>query len=237
MIRESKAQGQCGRSAVMLLGLAVFALMPVCGASASMIQIVPSSSTLTAGQSETVSVVLTSTQSFLLQSTGLAISYDSSRFSVSDVQLGALSSSASGFAQVFGTPSSGTPGIGEVTIATYTGTLGNQISGSVTSPVVGTLETFTLTALANAPTGGGQIILQQSFENTVTAVYSADTSGNAIQLTPSPTNSYNPSIDSTVMVTGTVPEPSSLILLGLGGGLVTLTGMIRKKKVRQRLDA
>ena len=193
--------------------LAAAALVgPARGASASFLSITSPSPTLSPGQSETVSVQFTSTESFLLQAIDLAIAYDKTRFSVSNVQLGNLDSAATGFSLAVGFPASGVAGIGEVTTSAFTGTLGNQINLGT----IGTLETFTLTVLPAAPAGVGSIInLQASFGNTFTAVY-ADANGDAIGLTPPPTNGFDPGIDALITVTP-VPEPSSIALLGLGG--------------------
>jgi hypothetical protein len=218
MICESRTRRSHGPVAAMLMFLAVIALMPGQSASASFLSITPSTSTLQPGQSETISVQLTTTISVLLAATDLAVSFDSTRFSVSNIQLGTLDSAASGFSGTFVQPVAG-----EVTSSISTGTLGNQLNAGT----VGTLETFTLTALSTAPAGNGQIIIQQSYGLTNTAVYDGNT-GLAIALTPAPTNSYNNAIDGIVTVGSVVPEPSSLVLMGLGG-LITATTLLRKK--------
>ena len=224
MTREINAPKLLGRFSAMLLALTVFSLLQARVASASFLEIVPQSLTLSPGDQVTVSVFFKSDVSFLLQATDLAVSYDSTRFSVSNVQLGSLDGAASGFSQTVGFPASGIPGIGEVTTSASTNTLGNQINPGDS----GTLETFTLTVLATAPAGGGQIIIQEQFGNTHTSV-EADANGRDIILVPPPTNSYNPTIDSTITV---VPEPSSLVLIGLGGGLVAFNARLRKRFCR-----
>jgi hypothetical protein len=204
----------------MLLFLAVFALMPGRSASAAMLSITPLTSTLQPGQSETISVTYTesSTNTQLIAATDLAIAYDSTRFSVSNVGLGTLDSAANGFAGTFNTNN-----LGEITSSISTGSLGTQ----TTVNEVGTLLTFTLTALTTAPNGAGTVILQQKSGNTTTDVFDGNTG--SIVLVPAPTNTFNPVIDATVIVGSTaVPEPSSLVLMGLGG-LIAGTTMLRKK--------
>ena len=238
MIRESSTPKLTGRLAALALALAVFALMPARTSSASMLQIIPQTATLAPGQSTTVSVLFTSSVAFTLQSTDLAIAYDSTRFSVSNVQLGTLDPGPAngnpGFSQSVGMPSSGIPGIGELTTSAFFVASGTTIGNPITPGQSGTLETFTLTALANAPAGGatGDINLQMQFGNTFTAV-DADANGNDIVLSPPPTNGYDPGVDATITVGATVPEPSSILLMGLGGGFVTVTTLFRKRKARR----
>ena len=172
---------------------------------ASFISITPPSSTLAPGASETISVAFTSTQDFTLQSTSFALVFDTTRFSanVASFRPGNLISGSSSFTldpfgHIWGgstLPAGGNP---------------------LTAGQFGTLMTFTLTALANAPAGSGQINLLASFNigtNITTGI-----NGGAITLSPAPTDGFDPAIDATVTVTaGAVPEPSSLALCGLGG--------------------
>ena len=147
-------------------------------------------------------IQLTATESILLQEADIAIAYDNTRFAVSNVQPGTLNS---GFSLTVGFPASG-----EVTAKAVSSTPPNLTPGTV-----GTIETFTLTALANAPLGGstGDLNLQASFGNTITAVY-GDAFGDPIALTPSPSNGFDSIIDGTATV---VPEPSFSLVLMLGG--------------------
>ena len=91
---------------------------------------------------------------------------------------------------------------------------------------MGTLLTFTLTALSTVPNGVGEVIIQQNYGNTNTVVYDGNT-GSAIVLARRQRMPSNPTVDATVTV-GTIPEPSSLVLMGLDG-LITATTLLRKK--------
>jgi hypothetical protein len=217
-----KVRASCGRFAVMALTMAILTLPSLRTASATMIQLVASSPTLAPGASETISVLLTpsgTTASFQLTSADLDIQFDTSRFSISNVQLGSLDPSSATF----------TLGSSVNSNVLVSSIYANNGTGSpVTS--AGTLETFTITALSNAPLGGGALQFLASSGNSHTDVYQ-DNSGNQIVLSPAPVNGvYDSNIDTTVTVTNTaVPEPSSLILMGLGGASIVVASRLRKK--------
>ena len=69
------------RLATRALALAVLVLAPAASGRASFINVVPTSLTLAPGDSTTVTIQFTSTESFFLQSSDLAIAYDSSGLS------------------------------------------------------------------------------------------------------------------------------------------------------------
>lgn len=214
------------RSAATVFAVAILAMLPARSSSASLLEIVPSSPTLLPGASETVSVVLTATQNFPLTAADIEIAFDSARFAVSNVVLGSLDT-GNGFDIVTGINN------GMVQSSITTNTAGN----SITSGQTGTIETFTLTALANAPLGGnlGNINLLASIGRVRTDVFTDPTTSGAIVLSPAPTNGYDAGVDGTVLVGSAVPEPSSVILMGLGGGLVTLTSLLRKRARRSAI--
>jgi hypothetical protein len=211
--------------AAMILALAVLVMLPARSASASLLQIIAPTPTLLPGQSETVSVQFTSTVNFSLGSADIEIAYDNTRFSVSNVALGTLDPGP-GYSITPNGNLGSNPGV------VYAEIDASTPLASITTGQVGTLETFTLTALANAPAGGatGDLNLlanQTSGPGVSTAVY--DSNFNAIVLTPAPTNGYDVGVDTTVAV---VPEPSSLILVGLGGASIAVTSRLRKKARR-----
>jgi hypothetical protein len=218
------------RSTAILFAAAILAMLPAQSTSASMLTIITPSPTLMPGQSETISVqfTYTGTQSLLLGSANIEISYDNTRFSVSNIQLGSLDPNS---------PPTGDYNINENMNYTtsgliYAGIDSDQYQTTITTGTTGTLETFTLTALASAPLGGnlGDINLLRNGATTITNV--TDQNNGPIVLTPAPTNGYDAGVDGTVVVGAAVPEPSSLILMGLGGGLVVLTSRFRKKTRR-----
>jgi hypothetical protein len=218
------------RSAAMILAVAILTMLPARSTSASQLQIIAPIPTLMPGQSETVSVQFTSTENFVLAAANIQISYDNTRFSVSNVQLGSLDTNTNtGYDYAITTnPLTSNPGV------IYAGIDSDQFPASIATLQSGTLETFTLTALANAPLGGSPnnlalLVKETSGAMVPTAVYDENT-GNAIVLSPAP---GSPSNDATVTIAAAVPEPSSLILMGLGGGVVTLATVLRKRKARR----
>jgi hypothetical protein len=217
------------RSGATVLAVAVLAMMPARGSSASMIDIVPLGPTfLLPGGSETISVRFTS--SFLIQcsqatAADIDIAYDSTRFMATNVQLGTLDR-GNGFSIITGPTNAG-----HVVSSISATSAGNSVPAGGS----GTLETFTLAVLAAAPPGGafGDINLPTTSGNSRTDVFTDPNSGANLTLTPAPTNGFDPTLDGTEMVVNTaVPDPSFFILMGLGGGLVTLTTLLRKKARR-----
>jgi hypothetical protein len=187
-----------------------------------MIQLVAASPTLVPGTSETISVYVNPTATFTLTSADLDIQFDSTRFSVSNVQLGTLDSDTSVYTLVTNAPPPS-----NVLISSISET-GNGTPTTVTAS--GTLETFTLTALANAPTGGGAIQFLASSGTSHTDVFETS-AGGPLVLSPAPVNGvYNSIIDTTVTVS--VPEPSSFLLMGLGGASIMLRSRFRKRAQR-----
>jgi hypothetical protein len=220
MICELRTLRSRPRFAAALLLLAVFALMPSQSASAAFIQLSAQTPTVMPGQTDVITVTFYNydftagpsdpSPAFNLYGGGLAISYDKTRFTVSNVVAGNLNGLAEGFLFV---PNATTSG--EVTSSFAS-------SGTpIAAGQVGTLETFTLTALSTP--GAGAINLQQSFSATNTEL---DNDTGVVTLSPAPGDAR---LNTSVTVIGPVPEPSSLVLMGLGGGLITLATRFRKK--------
>jgi hypothetical protein len=197
--------------------------MPSQSASAAFIQLSAQSPTLMPGQTDVITVTFYNydfnggptdpSPAFNLLSGSLAVSYDKTRFTVSNVVAGNLNGLAEGFLFV---PNSTTTS-GEIT-SSFAAGAGNPIAAGG----VGTLETFTLTALSNP--GAGPINLQQSFGVTDTEL--DDDQGNVVPLSPAPGDAR---LNTVVTIVGAVPEPASIVLMGLGGGLITLATRFRKK--------
>ena len=223
------------RAATIVLAAAALAALPARSTSASVLQIIAPTPTLLPGQSEIISVQFTSTQNFTLASADIEIAYDNTRFSVSNASLGTLDTTMNtGYDYaISNNPISGNPGV------LYAEIDSAQSQATIAVGQTGSLETFTLTALANAPVGGavGDINLLANASNSVhtaTAVY--DISGAIVSVTTPTQGSISNGLDSsdgTVVISPAVPEPSSLILMGVGGGLIALTSRFRKKKARR----
>jgi hypothetical protein len=147
------------------------------------------------------------------------------RFSVSNVQPGTLDPTSSNYTLT--TSTSANSASTNVLISTIDL---NSLNGTaIASGGSGTLETFTLTALNSAPSGGGAIQFLASSGNSHLSVY-GDSNGNQLVLSPAPVNGqYNATIDTTVTVA--VPEPSSLVLMGLAGASIILSRF--RKKVQR----
>src|SRR4051794_21795226 len=78
----------CRAIAIRLLAPALLIASTAQSGMATFISITPTTSTLAAGGSETITVQLTSTQDFTLQSLSLVLDFDSTRFTTSNVAKG-----------------------------------------------------------------------------------------------------------------------------------------------------
>jgi hypothetical protein len=148
------------------------------------------------------------------------MTYDSTRFTLSNVNLGSLV--ASNFS---GSYAAGTAG--QLTGQWTT----KDLAGVMVGPgQTGSLLTFTLTALS---AGSSDLNLVPQISNTSTDVVMENPNTfdfPNLVLSPPVTSGFDPGVDSHLTVTGT-PEPSSWIL---GLVVVTVLGLFRSESRRRR---
>lgn len=150
----------------------------------------------------TVSMVFQSTVTDNLQSIDAAVSYDATIFTASNVRLGSLTSPDFGFLASLATP-------GEVLVTSSTN---SGLGINITPTTIGSVLLFDLTVRPSPVFGPSPINLQSLFGTTRTAVNEGQ-----IGLSPAPLNAFDAGIDRNINI---VPEPSAVVLLGLGGLLL-----------------
>lgn len=165
---------------------------------------------------------------FNLGGFSLALFYDASRFTLSNVQLGSLTSA--GFA---GGMSANLGVSGQLTVAA---TATNPLTGiSVGAGSVGDLLTFTLTARSDAPAGSGDLNIVPTIGIVDTSVVMIDPvsfEGRTVDLGNSVTPNFDVGVDSRITVSSgvsAVPEPSSLVL----GGVAVVCATAARRRVRR----
>ena len=137
------------------------------------------------GQTVTVPVDLTVTEAsgITVGATDVEISYDASKFSVANVQLGTLLSQG-GFTF---TANTSTPGQILITASSSSGT------ATLADNTTGSLFTIAFTVLAGAASGPSPINLLHDLNGNLTDLF--DDNDNQLTLTPAPTNAGNDAID------------------------------------------
>jgi hypothetical protein len=174
---------------------------------------IPTDLVVGAGGTVTVPVNLTTDSnpaSFL--SVDIALDYDSSLFTISNIRSGSLTT---GFSILSFSPAPGELNATQSTVSDVT--LG---ANSVASVLL-----FDLTAGASAPDGTSIVNLLAERGNFVTQIDEG-----ATPLNPPPTNGNTDSVDGLITIRGTVPEPASIALFSVGGALMVRSG----RRLRRR---
>jgi hypothetical protein len=150
----------------------------------------------------------------------VALTYDSSRFSVADVQLGSLLSNA-GFSLSVNTS---TPGVILITAQSPTGTA--QLSPGT----VATLLQIDFTVLSSANAGTSPLNLLASYTSGQGTVFTdlIDTTGASLPLQPSPTNQAGDPVDGSLTVTAALSQTtlSSSVSSPNVGDSITFTATV-----------
>ncbi|MGE3819042.1 MAG: cohesin domain-containing protein [Isosphaeraceae bacterium] len=170
-----------------------------------------------AGGTVNVSVDLTNDASLTAFAFGIALSFDTSVFTMSNVQPGSLLGAAftANFASTFSN------GTGILTASSF------DFTGQTFTPGSGALLTFDLTNTGATPLTSPINLLATS-GNTTTAI--EDLNG-PIALTTPPTNANNEAVDGLVTITA-IPEPSQFAMAGLLVGLGGLRHVWSRRRAR-----
>ncbi len=184
---------------------------------------IPTDYTVAPGQTVTVAVDLIAESaevSFL--SVDIAIGYDTNVFTVSNARAGTLTGGGSGFNGTFNLQ---VPG--EIS-TTQSGSSPLTLASNTTASVL----LFDLTALTTAPKGPSPINILAQGSNLTTALDEG-----TVMLNPAPTNGADdPRIDGLVTISA-VPEPTSIVLLGVGGVFLLMAARkVRPERCLSRGD-